>query len=100
MVNNEERFVTRKEWDEHLNDTIESYGRLTKLEAEIMGDPTTGRPSLRVEIKNDLDHINGKVDGLKKDVKDVPVLKRLIWAVLTLVVLGGVGQLVKFLQTP
>ncbi len=40
---------------EHLDETKSGFGRLNKLEAEVLGDKDTKRPSLREEFINALE---------------------------------------------
>lgn len=59
-----------------------------------MGDPMTSRPSLRKEIKEDLDHINEKVDVMKGKIDGLPVLKWLVTAVGLAVIAGAIANFV------
>jgi len=43
-------FVDWPTYDTHLEDAKEGYERLDRLDAEVLGDKQTGRPSLRQEL--------------------------------------------------
>jgi hypothetical protein len=46
------------DWDTyaaHLQEAKGGFERLDKLDAEVLGDNKTGRPSLRMELSNKLD---------------------------------------------
>lgn len=50
--------VTWDKYNEHLEDVKEGYARLGRLEAEVMGDLESGRPSLRHELGARIDKTN------------------------------------------
>ena len=49
--------VTWDQFQKHLDEAVEGFERLGSLEAEIKGDPLTGRLSLRGEVKREIQNV-------------------------------------------
>jgi len=51
-------YVTWSQYDKHLEETKDGYERLSRVEAEVLGDGQSQRPSLRVELSGKIDKTN------------------------------------------
>lgn len=59
-MTNPEAPVTWRDYQKHLDETMQGYQRLALLEAEIKGDATTGRLSLRMDMASLIENLTDR----------------------------------------
>ena len=82
MANGDDIPVRWGEFRRHEEEAKHGYERISTLEAEVMGDDKTGRPSLRIELMSMIQTQNEKTRNTIKAI-GIPMIVAILLGVLS-----------------